>query len=351
VSNITVKCQWKSKEQIAAHGDEVYLDLTMARRLEAQGELIIIERQDGKPMNPPAKEMNDTDYLYRLGFNEKEKLTRIAWVQDYHKDGGAEISSQVVVSIGNKLGFDIVGITPENFNEEALEKCNLIVLNNCFEFNEKQFNTLQKTLLGTGKKPYVKYEHDHREIWLRKPIGERWFQEAKKVFFISPSHLQRHIDCLGEWLREKSIVIPLAVREERWNPVKGIDRKPGSFLIPSYGKCRELSDLFINQHLKSEIGIIGNNGPMSDNVKVLPEVPVDKMPAVYSEYETVVHLPGKAGSGERVLFEAVLCGCKVITNENGSHSSWPFWQDEKVLRWKLAAAPFEFWKVISELCK
>ena len=84
---------------------------------------------------------------------------------------------------------------------------------------------------------------------------------------------------------------------------------------------------------------------------MLPECSVDKMPAIYSEYETVVHLPEKAGSGERVLFEAVLCGCEVITNSNGSHSSWPFWQDEKVLREKLRAAPYEFWKVVSELVK
>ena len=349
MSNIIVECQWKSKEQIAAHGDKVYLDLTMARRLEAQGELIILGRQDGESMTPPIKEMGDKDYLYRLGFNDKEPLTRIAWVQDYHKDGGAEISSQVVVAIGHKLGFDIVGITTENFNENALNECDFVVLNNCFEFDEKQFNTLQKTLLGSNKKPYVKYEHDHREMLLRKPIGERWFQEAKKIFFISPAHLQRHIDCFGEWVKEKAVVLPLAIKEERWKAVEGIKRRPGSFLIPSYNKARIYSDEFINGNPDKEIAAIGHTGPLKINM--LAERDVDKMPAVYSEYETVVHLPDKAGSGERVIFEAILCGCKVITNSNGSHSSWPFWQDEKVLREKLTAAPFEFWKIISELVR
>ena len=349
MSSIICECQWKSKEQIAAHGDKVYLDLTTARRLEAQGELVIIGRQDGQSMTPPIKEMSDRDYLFRLGFNEKETLTRIAWVQDYHKDGGAEISSQVVVEIGHKLGFDIVGITPENFNEAALNESDFVVLNNCFEFDEKQFNTLQKTLLGTGKKPYIKYEHDHREMLLRKPIGERWFQEAQKVVFISPAHLQRHVDCYGEWIKEKAVVLPLAVREERWKAIDGIKRRPNSFLIPSYNKARKYSDEFINGNPGKDIAAIGHTGPLKINM--LPEYSVDKMAAIYSEYETVVHLPEKAGSGERVLFESVLCGCKVITNSNGSHSSWPFWQDEKALREKLRAALYEFWKVVSELVK
>jgi hypothetical protein len=349
--SIIVNCKCKSALMKASHGDEVCLELCMARRMEAAGDIIIVGRQDGQPMVKPIPEMNDTDYLYRLGFNDKETLTRIAWVQDYHKNGGAELSSQVVVSVGSKLGFDIVGITPENFNEEALQKCDLVILNNCFEFDERQFHIIQQTILGTGKKPYIKYEHDHRELWLRKPIGERFFQEAKKCFFISPAHLQRHADGFGEWIREKAVVLPLAMRPERWKPVEGIQRKANSFFIPGYTKARETSDEFIKQHPGAEIALMGNNGPVLNNVKILPEVTHDKMPAIYSEYETVVHLPGKPGSGERVLFEAILCGCKVITNSNGSHSSWDFWQDTNILREKLTAAPYTFWKEVSEIAK
>jgi hypothetical protein len=78
------------------------------------------------------------------------------------------------------------------------------------------------------------------------------------------------------------------------------------------------------------------------------------MPECYSRYEYVLHLPQKAGGGERVIFEAILCGCLVITNDNACHKSWSEqwdWQNRDVLEFQLRKAPFEFWKQIEQVIK
>ncbi|MDD5348244.1 MAG: hypothetical protein PHT59_06505, partial [Candidatus Omnitrophica bacterium] len=78
---------------------------------------------------------------------------------------------------------------------------------------------------------------------------------------------------------------------------------------------------------------------------------IEDMPALYSAHETVLHMPDKVGGGERVVFEAVLCGCKVAANGNAAHQSWREvfdWENPEILRERLARAPYEFWR---EVCR
>jgi capsule polysaccharide export protein KpsC/LpsZ len=83
------------------------------------------------------------------------------------------------------------------------------------------------------------------------------------------------------------------------------------------------------------------------NVKTTPLVPPEKMPELYSAHEFLVHLPDAWCAGERVVFEAALCGCKIVTNERVGHASWG-WDltDAAALRERLIDAPYEFWRLI-----
>jgi hypothetical protein len=72
------------------------------------------------------------------------------------------------------------------------------------------------------------------------------------------------------------------------------------------------------------------------------------MPALYSTAEYLVHQPDIVCAGERVIFEAALCGVpKIEMNGNVGHKSWNRdLSDTEGLRDWLRQAPFEFWKAV-----
>lgn len=325
-----------------AHGDVVHLNIEIARKMQARGEVKIIQSISGEPFEPRLRELDDSAYLTRKSFSNDGKV-RVAWVQDYHKNGGAELSNFIVVRAGNNCGFDIVGITPVNFDIEILKQSDIAVINNFFEFTEEQKNILVEYLY-TSKKPYIKYEHDHREI-ARPAFSSRLFGCSSLSVFISPSQMERHKRIINT---DKSLALPLAIDTEKFvNTSK--DRNAESIFVPSFDKCKINALKFMSENANKKYTIIGHIDSVHINeCSVLQPCSLEKIVQLYNEHSNVLHVPDKPGGGERVIFEAVLCGCNVICNENASHSSWDFWKNEKELRKRLNSAPYEFWKLVEK---
>lgn len=315
------------------YGQYAHLTYGEARQLEAQRHVRILEK------DVPRRHMDNTSYMYRLRFN-KRRYTRVAWVQNYSKDGGAEISNYNVVRVGEKLGYDIVGCNIDLMNnlEASLKMCDIVIVNNMHSAN---YDEATRMILGMGK-PLVVYSHDC--------FAEdgRLFESAAYSFFISPFH-QRHYEKLYGLIRGECL--PLAFNVDRWkNESNG--RKAGSVLVLSYEKSRKNVQKFINENPALDYHVAGDMVPQGARVNKIPSVFYDNIHELYTQYETVLHVPDGVCAGDRVLFEAVLCGCKVITNENAGHASWleKFdWRDEKVLRPVLADAPYKFWRRIDEV--
>jgi hypothetical protein len=58
-------------------------------------------------------------------------------------------------------------------------------------------------------------------------------------------------------------------------------------------------------------------------------------------------MPDIVCAGERVVFEAALCGCAVEMNGNVGHKSWNYdLSDTETLRETLRDAPFAFWRAV-----
>jgi hypothetical protein len=224
----------------------------------------------------------------------------------------------------------------------------LVVVNNIFEFADTDFNFLMERLYS-GRVPYVKYEHDHREITERKVKAQRLFDNATLSVFISPLQRTNHVTAFGKQLEEKSIALPLAIDVSKFTLLDEM-RIGNSVLVPSMEKCRENTVDFMVKHPEYCYTIVGYaDFPAMPNVKVHNRAQVNEMPVLYNRHEFILHLPQKIGGGERVVFEAVLCGCKVITNDNSAHTSWIQhwdWKDRSVLEEQLQKAPYAFWKAI-----
>lgn len=330
---------------VQTHGETGFFEIGTARKLERKGLVEIMEL----PKSNLGVDQ-DTDYLYREAF-DKGTATKVAWVQDYDKDGGAELSNYLVVKVGRSLGLDIVGVTSRNLNVKLLEVANVIVVNNFFNFGEDYRQQLLKSLYD-GKAPYVKYEHDHREITERKAQGGRLFSSSALNVFISPLQMRNHVQAFGEEIAARSVALPLAVDADRYRLVPEVKRTPGSVLVPAFAKGTPALLDHIVKNPGKQYTVVGRYDFKTNNAKTLPQVPPADMPALYNAHEEVLHLPDKIEGGARILFEAVLCGCRVIYNDNCAHRTWKEqfdWEDRNVLEARLRKAPYEFWRAVCRL--
>lgn len=276
------------------------------------------------------------------------KKRRVAWVQDNFILGGAELSSRLVVEAGIDCGYLIDLLTPSedsSIMETILTQSDLIVIGNFWGFSEDQTHVVLKSIYS-DRKPYIKYEHDHRELD-RLEFARRLFQNSRLNIFLSPIHLKNHRDALGC----EGIAFPLAIDVDLFKPVEGIERKPNTALVSNVRHLRTWNNLqkYVDEHPEISFTIIlnGQTHIAGDNVTSRPMLPYEEMPKLYSEFEYLVHLMDGWGAGERVVFEAALCGCKVVANEMVGHMSWgKNLNDVDDLRDWLTLAPYAFWKEV-----
>jgi hypothetical protein len=339
-------------------GPEQHMDEVTAREQEALGRVRIVDDENkqkdsmGRALNAP--QSMASDYLRKTEWAVKKKA-RVAWVQDRSLVGGAELSNMHVVDVGERLGFDIVAVSPDNFDRDGnrttalLKSADVIIINNIFEFNAEAMSRI-KYALYEERVPYVKYEHDHRELG-RVFDARQLFNNSILNVFLSPVHRDNHRDALGV----DGICLPLAVDTEFFKPVEGIARHAGRALVSGVRTWKKWTNLkaYIEEHPELVYVVLADTLPMElagDNVKLEPMVPASHMPTVYSQAEYVVHLLDGWGAGERVIFEAALCGCTVIANDFVGHTSWSAWQQKKddpeALRAWLKPAPFSFWREV-----
>ena len=347
----TVTCKILDKEWARRmSGGQIKLEICKARRLAQQGKVKILDKNvEGKKKtmttyNTKVLMASENNYLSKTKFDNPKKKVRIGWVQDFSKVGGAELSNKHLVKIGKNLGFDIAAVTPVNFNKRILYDADLLIINNFFEFPNDKFNIVMDAIYEK-RIPYIKYDHDHREMH-RPYISRQMFTISKLNVFISPLHLQKTMELLWNQIKSHSICLPLSIDTLSYSKVKGIKRQKNSVIVPCYRKCKSNIFDFIKENKEKQYLIIGDIDFKTNGYKVESSglIPPEKMPETFSKYESMLHLPFSFWAGERIYFESLLCGCKPIVNDNVGHNSWRF----KNIKTKLDKAPFTFWKEVDK---
>lgn len=346
-----LKCEILDKDLARRYdGPVVSFDAARARRLEAKGVVRILPQEtvtsEGltQAHNPPSSVL----YLNRQSFLGNASLLKVAWVQDYSKDGGAELSNKTVVAIGETLGMDIVGITPTNFHQSVLADADIIIVNNVFEFDPEQMRRL-RFFLYERRIPYVKYDHDYREL-ARVNLSQQMFWLSRMNFFISPAHMEQSRKALG--VPDNCVALPLAIDTSMFHFTPSVERTLGGVLIPCYRKGKARIAEFIEKNPQYSYSIIGQADREFKDRRIshLGAGPIGIMPALYARHEFTLHLPEEHWAGERVYFESILCGCKpLIDEEKVGHASWKFAADD--VRVELDKAPYTFWREVCRLLK
>jgi hypothetical protein len=270
---------------------------------------------------------------------------KVAWVQDISRPhGGAENSNRTVVAEGFKRGHDIVGVTPLNFFEGVLQQAELFIINNFFEFPKYMVDKILARIWDGGV-PYVVYSHDHRDVERRAGFARKLFRESRLNVFISPRHLRnyrRGLGCEGK-------AYPLAIDTSLFSAVPGVPRSDTEALIVGGwmggGKLSRSLKNFVSRNPQYQYVSVGHS---VDGARVIPKRPLELMPVVYSSAHTLVHMPDIECAGERVVFEAALCGVKEFhLGEKVGHASWGYdLTDRDALVKILRDAVTSFWQEV-----
>jgi len=285
----------------------------------------------------------------RMPYETKsQKKTKVAWIQDtkVNNNGGAEISAKEVMKVGIDCGFDIVPIIPDDFSQMAINNADILILNNLFNFSDLQMYDIRYAT-NELRIPYAKYEHDYREIE-RPEFARPILQNSILNVFLSPAHMIKYQEIFGC----EGICLPLAIDTNIFKPVSNVERKPNTAIIPNVRVIRTWDNLkkYIFDHPEIIFDIYSNSPELiiGENIKNHKKVPITEMPRLYSEHEYLVHIGDEYRAGERIIFEAALCGCKVIMNECVGHMSWgcDLIKDIDNLRMWLNQASYQFWKEI-----
>jgi hypothetical protein len=129
-----------------------------------------------------------------------------------------------------------------------------------------------------------------------------------------------------EFVGKKGAVLPFPINVDQFRKVKGSLQPERDTLYYCPGGDASVRIYRLNwilnhaeKHPEEKITIIGNAASPADhkadlpNVKVIPFVPQEKMPELYTRHRRLIRMTSQDGL-PRMLDEALLCGLEVIFN-------------------------------------
>jgi len=358
-----MKIRYTDRAMIQRFGLDLYeVSDTAGANLMRQGKAIPVTSFDNPLVDKNLREKEKRERPESRKLVGKRPL--VGWVQDTEVYGGAELSNEVVKRAGREFGYLFQTFTPSNFDKKALIACDFLVINNFFFFKPDQFHFILD-LIFEYKKPYVKYEHDHREIIgadSRIKLARLLFKHSFLNVFISPFQERNHREKLGDGI-DPYYLLPPAIDTRKFRILEGIERDPKLVvntcgrLYAQKGYYNVLQFIMGKKKLKFEIYTrehqnIADAMKQLDNVKVFPLVENEQLPEIYNRATYTMHLPRAYEACGRTIAEGLLCGCKPIMNENMGIKSFKVfhiedeeWSRDK-FRYFIEQGPYSFWKAI-----
>jgi len=290
----------------------------------------------------------------------------VGWIHDTEKLGGAELSNQTVLGVGKKLGVGIYECFPRTFDKSLLAKCDFLIINNFFFFEDAQYHFILDLLFEHGM-PFVKYEHDHREIigdQARHGLARLLFGRSFLNVFISPFQLNNHRKHLGDVI-DACWVLPPAIDTSIFKLLPEVPREKNK-VVNLCGKLyeskgfRHMLHFCLAKEKEYSFEIYTKNEqevrPVFKevkNVKVHSLLPNKSLPEIYNSAEYTIHIPQALEACGRSIAEGILCGCKPLINKNVGIGSFDEYHIGNEKRFKLDRfreavknGPWRFWKEV-----
>ncbi|MEW5760356.1 MAG: hypothetical protein AB1779_06290 [Candidatus Thermoplasmatota archaeon] len=286
---------------------------------------------------------------------------KIAWIQDYnpfqHIGMGGETNDYNMINYGIRKGYDIQVITPQTFGLANIKDLDLIIISNCCGFTEEQMKTITQ-------QPHIFFHHDFLLIckyrlyypaiqkcfkkcswWMRK-----YLSKAKLHVFLSPLHYKLHKQAMGNKVEPHAIVPSAFGSELNTFQDNGFAREKNSVLLvnPYTFKSADNAIEYFSKHKGYRVYWCGNTDcedKLSGFTK-LGHIPYHEMYRIYNRCEYFFHVPKNYEPFGRVMVEAYLSGCKLITCNRVGALSYKWFRDKERLRKEVSEALKKFWEAI-----
>jgi len=280
----------------------------------------------------------------------KLKNKNLLWLTDYTVKevpaGGAEITDSYVIQAGKSLGYSIQVCCPSNLRSNILEKSDLVIFSNCYEFPKPARQMIME------EKPYVVYSHDSgrwMEVVKRSP---NMMKNAQANIFLSPLHR----DCFSKFLvgAKNILLVPPHIPVEFYDRgaqrvnkiifVGNIHEGKGICEIIQYAKDNPC--MVFDFYYKRGVSYLIRQLKALNNCNLVGYVPKEAIYNNYNKYKYFIHIPQHYESFGRAVGEAYLCGCEIIVNKRVGAVSYDW--DYQTFRKRTMHAHFIFWEKLSK---
>lgn len=235
----------------------------------------------------------------------------LTFIADFFETvGGAEQNDSVLIQhLMGKYRVDC--ILSHSCTIENIAESNFIIIGNFVNLHPQVKDYI------TNNKKYVIYEHDHKYVKTRDPsrysnfeipesdiINYEFYKNAKKVVCLG----QKQVDIISKSLKIENLH---SISSSLWSPEKL------SFI-------RNLSD---TKKTKEQYGIVDSSNPIKNtnksiqfcnqksiNYELFSSSDTHEFLEKMNEYQGIVFFPGVLESMCRLVVEAKMLNCKIITN-------------------------------------
>jgi len=285
---------------------------------------------------------------------------KIGFLQDFNilaVRGGAEMNDAAMFQEGLRRGHKLTLFNPDT----AYCDQDAVIISNCVSFDRFRL----KNIINSTKVVWFFHDYIFCRFRLFYPVTEQckvcgyknyWlelFKKAKLLIWLSQLHREMTLKSLPELENIPYALIPSAI-----DPDPFLKEQPRLVRKPAYLSVNTLYEFkgrqnilrWAEEHPQEELHILSDVAcyeQFGHNVTILPPMPYDMMPSVYSEYQNYLELPSTPQPFNRTVVEAKLSGCKVHTNALMGCASWDWFDSAPVvIAGKLKKAPEDFWRAV-----
>jgi len=273
---------------------------------------------------------------------------RIGWIYDQALSlhtGGQMLSSRLLLERAPEWA-DVKIISP--YHDEWLGRCDAHIVNQCRYFRPDQ-------LAKVTEKPYIWLFHDMLHNCMHQGfILKALLKKATGCMFKSPFHRE---NVYGKWPEAKEVpgkaVYATPIDLDMFHPGK---KTKGTIWLGNYVPEKGVREAVAWAEENGEVVDFFGFGDAfmfricSPWVRFYPVLPYEEVPGILRQYKKLVFLPKYPEAAGRVIVEALLSGCKVITNDMIGFKSFNWWSDDpETLRKALREREGDFWGTVKKM--
>ena len=288
---------------------------------------------------------------------------KVAMLNDFVDYAGAEVSIKQRLS-KKPDSIDVDFFTPSDIASIEYDKYDGFVLENIVMFPSESLLPI------VSSKPFIKVEHDFNYCTYRNqiqcktcdlvcpvtavPIIRQIYENAKLVIAASPIHMKFQKSQLAGWNINYTYGLPFAYSKADI-PAISVERKPKS--IAYLGTMRAFKGIYDIIELASRrpqyhFDLAGRHGQIKGSLpsNVTYVGGVDDKWSYLAQHEYFIHVPKYPDPCPGTIIEAILMGCKIISNDFVGTLTYPFTSRDEWITALQTSGPL-FWDRVATYIK